>query len=92
VDALDGLTMVTVGHNLVTVDGNTVSDDEGDLTEVSEFKGVYGTPGGIRTPDPQVRSLMLYPAELPAHGSVVTEMRQIQRGVLRRSARFLSET
>jgi hypothetical protein len=25
-----------------------------------------GTPGGIRTPDPQVRSLMLYPAELPA--------------------------
>ena len=35
---------------------------------------------------------MLYPAELPAHGSVVTEMRQIQRGVLRLSARFLSET
>jgi len=27
-----------------------------------------GTPGGIRTPDPQVRSLMLYPAELPARG------------------------
>jgi hypothetical protein len=25
-----------------------------------------GTPGGTRTPDPQVRSLMLYPAELPA--------------------------
>ena len=25
-----------------------------------------GAPGGIRTPDPQVRSLMLYPAELPA--------------------------
>lgn len=23
-----------------------------------------GTPGGIRTPDTQVRSLMLYPAEL----------------------------
>ncbi len=25
-----------------------------------------GAPGGTRTPDPQVRSLMLYPAELPA--------------------------
>ena len=27
-----------------------------------------GAPGGTRTPDPQVRSLMLYPAELPARG------------------------
>jgi hypothetical protein len=25
-----------------------------------------GAPGGIRTPDPQIRSLMLYPAELQA--------------------------
>jgi hypothetical protein len=30
------------------------------------LKKLNGTPGGIRTPDPQVRSLMLYPAELPA--------------------------
>src|SRR5688572_3809161 len=30
---------------------------------------VTGAPGGIRTPDPQVRSLMLYPAELPARGA-----------------------
>ena len=29
-----------------------------------------GTPGGIRTPDPQVRSLMLYPAELPARARI----------------------
>jgi hypothetical protein len=28
-----------------------------------------GAPGGTRTPDPQVRSLMLYPAELPARGA-----------------------
>jgi hypothetical protein len=27
---------------------------------------VIGAPGEIRTPDPQVRSLMLYPAELRA--------------------------
>src|SRR5579862_6739558 len=28
-----------------------------------------GAPGEIRTPDPQVRSLMLYPTELRAHAS-----------------------
>ena len=26
-----------------------------------------GEPGAIRTPDPQIRSLMLYPAELRVH-------------------------
>ena len=30
---------------------------------------VYGALGGSRTPDPQVRSLMLYPAELPAQNA-----------------------
>jgi hypothetical protein len=28
--------------------------------------GVNGALGGIRTPDPQIRSLVLYPAELRA--------------------------
>ena len=28
---------------------------------------LYGTPEGIRTPDPQIRSLMLYPTELRTH-------------------------
>ena len=28
---------------------------------------LYGAPREIRTPDPQVRSLVLYPAELWAH-------------------------
>lgn len=32
----------------------------------ADLKGV-GAPEGIRTPDPQIRSLVLYPAELPAH-------------------------
>ena len=27
---------------------------------------LFGAPGGSRTPDPQIRSLMLYPAELRA--------------------------
>ncbi len=27
---------------------------------------IIGAPGRIRTPDPQIRSLVLYPAELPA--------------------------
>ncbi len=32
-----------------------------------------GTPGGIRTPDPLVRSQILYPAELLAHITVVLD-------------------
>ena len=28
---------------------------------------MIGGPGAIRTPDPQIRSLMLYPAELRDH-------------------------
>ena len=33
-----------------------------------------GAPGGIRTPDPQVRSLVLYPAELRAQRKMVPPM------------------
>ena len=32
----------------------------------------FGAPGEIRTPDPQVRSLVLYPTELRAHKKIVT--------------------
>ena len=31
------------------------------------FFGFYGAPEGIRTPDPQLRRLLLYPPELQAH-------------------------
>ena len=31
-----------------------------------------GAPGEIRTPDPHIRSVMLYPAELQAHFSAAT--------------------
>ena len=31
--------------------------------------GKSGAPGGIRTPDPQIRSLVLYPAELPVRSA-----------------------
>ena len=44
-------------------------------------QGKHGTPGGTRTPDPQVRSLMLYPAELPARAKPQgTQMRAACRG------------
>ena len=33
--------------------------------QIVDFKGEIGAPEGIRTPDPQIRSLVLYPAELP---------------------------
>ena len=32
-----------------------------------------GTPEGIRTPDPQIRNLLLYPAELREHFVVVSD-------------------
>ena len=32
---------------------------------------VVGAPGAIRTPGPQIRSLMLYPAELRVHGEAL---------------------
>jgi hypothetical protein len=34
---------------------------------------IIGALGGIRTPDPQIRSLVLYPAELRAHRRVFSE-------------------
>jgi hypothetical protein len=37
------------------------------LREILEsLQMIAGAPEGIRTPDPQIRSLVLYPAELPA--------------------------
>jgi hypothetical protein len=36
---------------------------------------IYGAPGGTRTPDPLVRSQMLYPAELQAQK---TETRNVE--------------
>ncbi len=33
---------------------------------MSDFNEVIGAPRRIRTPDPQIRSLVLYPAELSA--------------------------
>ena len=33
---------------------------------IINFKIFIGLPRGIRTPDPQLRRLLLYPAELPA--------------------------
>ncbi len=34
---------------------------------------MYGAPGEIRTPDPLVRSQVLYPAELRAHAIIILE-------------------
>ena len=33
------------------------------------FGEVSGAPGRIRTPDPLIRSQVLYPAELPVHSA-----------------------
>ena len=36
-----------------------------DVIQTVNFSEKNGAPGKIRTPDPQIRSLVLYPAELP---------------------------
>ena len=41
------------------------------------IKRVGGAPGRIRTPDPLIRSQVLYPAELPVHEG------DLRRGVRR---------
>ncbi len=40
-------------------------------------RGLGGAPERIRTPDPQIRSLVLYPAELPAQKA---QKPQVSRG------------
>src|SRR5262249_39714290 len=37
-----------------------------EVRKFHKFPYVFGALGGIRTPDPQIRSLVLYPAELRA--------------------------
>ena len=40
---------------------------------------MYGAPGEIRTPDPLVRSQVLYPAELRAHVAIILEKSFLNR-------------
>lgn len=40
-----------------------------------------GVPGGIRTPDLQVRSLPFYPAKLRVHVKYAFDMKFILRGI-----------
>jgi hypothetical protein len=44
-----------------------------------------GAAGGIRTPDPQVRSLMLYPTELRPRGTVIVTESDPVEGLTARS-------
>ncbi len=48
------------------------------LTQPFDYVEEYGDPGAIRTRDPQLRRLVLYPAELPGHSS-----RPLIRGILK---------
>ncbi len=41
-----------------------MADEKGPPNQVGLSIAVTGGPGATRTPDPQIRSLMLYPAEL----------------------------
>jgi hypothetical protein len=51
------------------------ADQEGEVTnlKLADYGlGKNGAPGEIRTPDPLVRSQMLYPAELRAHYGTIS--------------------
>jgi hypothetical protein len=50
-----------------------------------EKPGKYGAPEEIRTPDPQIRSLVLYPAELRARTPLRRGGHSVESGALFRS-------
>ncbi len=35
------------------------------IADIQQYDSLFGDPVGIRTQDPQLRRLLLYPAELP---------------------------
>jgi hypothetical protein len=47
----------------------------GKVNQINWLAKIFGAPGTIRTSDPQIRSLMLYPAELRARTSPFGEGR-----------------
>ena len=63
---LDG-TLDANGQKHATTFIFTTSKYKKNRSTLSVKRFSYGTPGGIRTPDPLVRSQILYPAELLAH-------------------------
>ena len=57
--------------------------EKSSVANISIRTKAYGAPEEIRTPDPQIRSLVLYPAELrallPSPGNQATEPRDSYR-------------
>ena len=49
------------------ITGNDISERQYTLRRTSECLEKSGDPDAIRTRDPQIRNLMLYPAELRGH-------------------------
>ena len=49
------------------------------------YPRLYGPPGEIRTPDTQVRSLVLYPAELRAEGVQSRDSAPLSQEFLRKT-------
>ena len=54
----------------------------GDLAD-KRLHNEFGAPGGIRTPDLQLRRLLLYPAELQARDTSVTQESEFEKAGLR---------
>ena len=56
------------------MDPNRVLNSQGDRAPLMGEVKVSHTPGGIRTPNPLIRSQMLYPVELPVHSEEIDTM------------------
>ena len=56
------------------------------------FNTLFGAPGAIRTPDPLVRSQVLYPAELRAHAQHYTSCCIILKELISFFYLFLAES
>ena len=49
-------------------------NSQGDSARLMDEVEASHTPGGIRTPNPLIRSQMLYPVELPVHSEEIDTM------------------
>ena len=75
---------IEAGHNRRSIGALAGHDEFWGFSKGLQTLDFIGAPEEIRTPDPQIRSLVLYPAELRARpvyeGRVVSSGRVVRKG------------
>jgi hypothetical protein len=74
-------------HSTPDLRGESTGNKKGQRVEPVDLFAIPGAPGRIRTSDPQVRSLVLYPAELRAR-CAEAELCRIEAAFVNRFARW----